>query len=878
MTGTTVVSHDKEYFKHDVENVEILYTKDNLPFAKHTAALETPLNKSYEKLYGWKLDETLYVGLISDYNQIANGFSTQWPNNRQINYVGGAEMVDYFSTTSWLDTLLYHETAHNYQVNLKASKVSQVLHSIFGNGLVLLPIPINVPNTMENSFMLEGNAVLNESWHGNGGRLYSGRFKVQTLLQAKAGNIKDSEVYNSKLAFPYGEIVYINGGFYNLYIAEKYGIEKAESYFKYHSADWWWPFRTNASMKDALGVNFTSSLNEFSRNYKNIAQNVVLAEGKHLASSQFFSPLGNDKEEIFFVTNESGYSIPELIIIEKNCSCVRRVKDGWMSGRVVKKDANYYTQGSAFTSPLRIHQGLFDGGSFVKEGTESKIVQGYLSDGRSVYFDVASSYSEPQLYVGDDFYTQVNSSVVIDKEDNLYYFKQKEKTRTLYKNKTPLFSYEGFYGIVSDVDTKGVVYFVANSEFGSTLYAYKNGNVSRASKADNVIEARLINDKEVLLAAISEKDYYYVKNDLTQEAQKPYETKLFFEDKEYYGTIKASQTKSEDYKEIQELKEPYNSLLDMHYSGIDFSAGFGTNGAVGNIDVVFGDPLSQNAATLFIQRDDSNVSIAGASYSNSLYLLEYELSAYGVLEKEFTSRKRDYGLIIGSSLPLYRAGYYYAQIGASFYQDYDTLQREPLSFTLTLQRDESHGISMYANSAHQLQLYKVFEREDRLFGGLYDFTHELPWEFYLGFGAKYTQTDKKANTNASGVKMTAFSYQLDKDPSTIEMPSIAANFYAKDAGYGEVRLAKVFNLSAYFFTFPLSLQRESVYTKYRHYRVNDFANTRADINEATLGFTLSTVLLNSFSLPISMEYIYNDTETNLVNNKHLVRVLFGASF
>ena len=141
-------------------------------------------------------DLTLYVGLISDYNQIANGFSTQWPNNRQINYVGGTQLVDYFTTTSWLDTLLYHETAHNYQVNVKGSVVSRSLHSVFGNGTFIVPIPLAVPNAMENSFMLEGNAVLNESWHGNGGRLYSGRLKAQTLLQAKAGNIVASDVYN----------------------------------------------------------------------------------------------------------------------------------------------------------------------------------------------------------------------------------------------------------------------------------------------------------------------------------------------------------------------------------------------------------------------------------------------------------------------------------------------------------------------------------------------------------------------------------------------------------------------------------------------------------------------------------------------------------
>ena len=132
--GSTVVPHDEPYYKYAEDNVEIIYTKNNLPYAKHTASMETPLNRDYENFYDWKFDETLYVGLISCNNQIANGFSTQWPNNRQINYMGGAQMVDYFSSISWLDMLLYHETAHNYQVNVKGSAVSRGLHSIFGNG------------------------------------------------------------------------------------------------------------------------------------------------------------------------------------------------------------------------------------------------------------------------------------------------------------------------------------------------------------------------------------------------------------------------------------------------------------------------------------------------------------------------------------------------------------------------------------------------------------------------------------------------------------------------------------------------------------------------------------------------------------------------
>ena len=869
--GDSVVPHDKDYYTYEKDNIEIIYTKDNLPFAKHTASIEEPLNSDYEKFFDWEFDETLYVGLISCHNQVANGFSTQWPNNRQINYMGGAQIVDYFSTTSWLDTLLYHETAHNYQVNVKGSAISRGIHSIFGNGFVLFPMPLSVPNVMENSFMLEGNAVLNESWHGNGGRLYSGRFKAQTILQAKAGNIVASDVYNSKLAFPYGEIVYIQGGFYNLYLAQKYGMKSVNSYFKNHSVDFWWPQFTNASMEESVGVDFEDSLNDFAKEYTTLAENFVEVEGKSLASSQFFSPLSSSGDEIFFITNESGVESPELIVVNKKSLEIKKAKDSWTSGKVIKVDDEYYTQGSRHTSPIRITQGLFCNQGFIKDGTASRMIQGYLSDKRAVYFDMTSSFSEPQLYIGDEFYSKVNSSVIVDRDDNLYYFKQDKKTRTLYKNKTPLYSYEGFYGVVSDVDSKGIVYFVANSELGSTLYSFNKGVVTRASLADNIIEARLVDDTKVLLASISDKEYYYVFNDIKSIDKEPYETKLFFEDKEYYGEYKNRKS----FEDIN-LSDSYYSMLDMHYSGTDLGLGYNSkHGITGNFSINFGDPLSQNALSAFINRNDSNETIAGLSYSNSQYLLNYTLVGYGVVEDDDKDENRDYGLMINTSLPFYQAGYLYGALGLSYYQDYSTAEREPLSATLTLALNKTYGVSMYANYSNNLQLYGVSERGDNIVGAEYSFKHDLAYEFYFGLGVKYSQTDNDTGFEARGVKLTNNSYE-EMDPSSINMPSLDGSVYIKDGAYGEVNLAKVFNFSSYFFTFPISLQRESFYTKYRHYNISSFSNKDYTADEITAGITLSTVFLNSLAMPISFEYIYNDAD--FIEDESFFRFIIGTTF
>ncbi len=874
-TGTSVVANDKSYYKYKQNNVEIIYTKENLPFAKYTASIEEPLNKDYEDIFSWKLDSTLYVGLISDHNQIANGFSTQWPKNNQINYIGGTQYIDYFCSTSWLDTLLYHETAHNYQLNIKANPISQSLYKVFGNGTFILPFPyIIVPNVTENPFMLEGSAVLNESWHGNGGRLYSGRFKAQTILQAKAGKIKAGDVYNVKLDFPYAQRAYIQGGFYNLYMAERYGLVNINGYFKEHSYDILWPQFTNASMLRSVGVDFERSLEAFADEYAKKAQDFVSASGELLGSSQFFYSLASDKDEIYFITNETGYSTPLLLVYTKNSGEIKSYKKSWLGGKVVKVDGEYYTQGSKHVSATKIYQGLFDSDAYIKEDTSSKMVQGYLSDNTMVYFDVASSFLQAQLYVGDEFYTQSNSSVLVRDED-IYYFVQKEKTRTLYKNKTPLYSYEGFYGIVCDVDSKGAVYFVANSKNGTTLYRYDEGKVSRASSADNVLEAKLVNDHEAVLAAVSDKDYYFVQSKLEEMEQTPYDTKLFFESKPYYGTYKPMDTTDVD------LSKPYNALLDMHYSGTNFLFAYTGDNVLGKLDINFADSLSQNALTLNVSRDENNVSVAGFTYANSKYLLEYIVSAYKVVDKSNYENVRESGVSLGAVLPFYKKGYNLATFALNYYQSYDATLREPLIFSVNISHSEVYGISMYYNYLNAGALYVAKDRDDLIYGGKYEFNHELGFESYIGISTKYSTTDSdisglQAAQKNRGVKITNISYQLDMDPSTIYIPSLTSSYYVKSAGYIDVSLSKVLNFSSYWFTFPLSLQREALYLKYRTYNINGFSGYKENFNEITAGVTLSTVMLNKFVIPVSFEYIHNNAK--FIEEENSFKFILGTRF
>ncbi len=880
-----VVPLDKAYFSKKVRNTELIYTEKNIPFATQVAKLEMALQPLYEETFGYVMDEPLHVGLISEYNQIANGFSTQYPNNRQINYIGGAMMVDYFSAVSWLDTLLYHETAHNYQMNVKDNVISSSLHHVIRNGAFFIPW-FTIPNIVESSFMAEGNAVMNESWHGNGGRLYSGRFKAATMMQAKAGYLTPERVYNDNHYFLYNSHFYTLGGFYHYYLAEKYGIENVNAYWKSHSEDWYWPFFTNNAMQRAIGVDFETSFDAWRKVMEAEASNVIEPQGELIATTQFYSPINADSDEIYFMINESGRETPELLVYDKENGSVAKQSRSWIAGKVIKTGKDKYTtQASAYTSPWRIYQGLYNEDGFIVDQSESKVIEGYLSDGRPVYFDVPGSYDQPQLYTGNMFYAQSNSSVFIDEEDNLYYFVQNGKTRTLYKNGTAIFSLQGYYGYVSGVDSKGAIYFIANTPHGSGLFKYNNGQFKRTSHADTIFDARLIDDETAIVAAMGSDAYLYRKIALDEIDEAPFEVTLFVEDQPYCRAAEAT----DHHAEMPQIdtEEPYYSLLAMNYSGTNIAMGNDSDaGFIFNAAVNFADPLMQNVFSLFALRNTDEYTLAGAGYTNTQYFLQYTVSGYGVLDRPDSNEtvdkddERDFGLIVNAQIPFIRAGHYSAALTGSYYQDYESNSREPLSLSLDLMRAEQYGVSMYPDLLLSLVPYASRDRGDMAYGGKAAYAQGLGREWYLALAGQYSKSDAQDFVDSRGIKLTKSAYEqyADSDPTTISMPSIKSTGYVKSTIKGSVSLKTVINLSSYFFTFPISLRRESLYATYNRYALETFSqpDEYIDVNEAVAGLVLDTLWMNKMPIPVVMEYIYNDNED--IAQEHSFRVRFGIAF
>jgi len=867
-----VVMPNDNYSIHQGTDLTYIHTPlydDILPDFK---TYQEEVLKEYTQEYGYPLDDTLFVGLASQNNQIANAFSTQIPLNSQIFYGAGAGMVDYFCFNSWLKTLLLHETAHNFQLNPKENLPSKVAHKVFGNTpitfLGLIPL-FPIPNITESSFIFEGNSVLNESRFGNGGRLYSGYALAELLTQARAGKITPEQVYNETLTFPYGEKFYLIGGFFQEFLFRRYGIERVNGYFKTYATQIV-PLFSNSVFKEQFGKDFITLLDEFVQETLQKHANFQTTKGEPLATSRYLRPMNATAQEIYALIGDAHHP-NEILSINKATTKVQHHQGSWRGGEPFKIGENYYTQSSAKVSLDSIKMGLFDRDGYLYPPTESKVIQGYLHNGKAVYFDLKRSLEVPHIMIEEQFYDTTNSSVFIDKTDNLYYCKQKGAKRYLYRNKEPLFSWRGHYGFVVDVDAKGAIYFITNSPDGSTLYRYHHQNIETLGVGDDVVDFKLLNQTQGVATTINAEGFTYQKVTLhPQPATIPTITLDYLQESNATLTQLAHPFQSQSSK-LPSV--PYQPIKELKYSALNpYIAYIEGEGMLVNLNANFTDPLQQNSLNALLSYTTDRT-VAGVNYQNSAQLLGYGLSLYGVDHYQPDEEERDHGYGAYLNLPLLNRGYWSATTNFSYTKAYTNIYRKPWTLSMDLQMTQQFGVSKYPNLEHRFSLFASRDRDSINTGVSYQGMHDFVGESYLGYKGSYMQAQKLQPSREKGIRISDSLADIQDERANIIMPTLDQTYYAKDLTFGELAWYQVINASLYFYSFPLSLQRETLYLKERYYALGGLEHNRY-YTESIVGLESDLLFFHQLPIPLSIEWLYNDK----VKDRSQFRFMMGLNF
>ena len=675
---------DNNYLIFEADKYRIIFDKQYL------SSIDTINEKikiqieAMSKFKGKNLEEPLTIILLSSRNQISNAFATVLPSFTIGMYPTGVLGLNELTLPFWFDGVFEHELNHVFQMSHSKYPALTKLFNL--PSLLFFYVYTPYPNMFLPMFILEGDSVLKESLFNYGGRLYNGYARAFVYSQIKhyqhqMDRFTKKNLLSMQMTPHSGREKYLHGGYFMAMLAEIYPHETVNSFFKVNKDT---PSRKirkqikETSIKEKLSPFFAKHFSFqgiylFLEDLIKIYFNRWLKEA-HLQKSSpepvlFKShvcpPFGGADDEIFFLTSDFR-SVPVLRVFNKKTKKWKKEKSDLPLGKVFTVNNVYHARSSQWIKPYVVHYSLFSEGLYSNKQFESKYVQD-LQDNKTLYIDPKNNLDGFKLYLNNSFYSYVHSNALFDKNGNIYFFKQNNKVRTLYKNKRPLFSYKGYYGSLLDIDKDGTIYFTGSSPYGSSVYQYKNRQVLRTVSSDTVVQAKKINNREFIVCEITPYGYEYKIIPIELRAEKPVLYKYKFKKRKPLQTdrkristaftkpfskVDFSASKLEELemnknRKISSVKKDrkkqdavinthleykdYSTLGNIHYGGAGVQGlATGLVNALGAV-FLFSDYLHHNIISLIYNNVfplyylDEGLQIGGLNYQNRVYPLEWNV-------------------------------------------------------------------------------------------------------------------------------------------------------------------------------------------------------------------------------------------------------------
>ncbi|MCH2535619.1 MAG: hypothetical protein MK008_14345, partial [Bdellovibrionales bacterium] len=623
------VPGDDEYFLYENSDTTIIFAEEHKNFIPSLIEFNERLNNIIQKTYNWKIDNHAHYVLTSSKNQVANAFASVSPHVLSTYYHSGAPLLENFAESNWLLHTWTHELSHMYQLNSK-SNFSSLLYKVLGTPPSLYNFMIH-PNQLAPRHFTEGNAVLVESLFNSGGRLHSGEIRAEVFSLFKANKVNTAWLLNNLYEFPFGAEDYHVGGYFQMYLAEKYGLNQTNSYFLSQAQKWYWPFIINDTFKNHFFKSYYELFEEFKSQTMDLASEQKLVPFEQsLAHSKAPMVLNRSQGNVYTLASDLQQK-PQLLTynIKENTLNSTPTKLSFNSrGKVFNINNKWYTQASGTVETdegVQLVQGLYDSSMNLKNDSFGEYVLD-IKDDQILSFDIKASMLEPKLYLNKKFYDKAHSKALFDDKGNVYYFKQQDQLRTLYKNKKPVFSFNGYYSKLADIKNNKV-YFIANTEYGSSLFKYENNKINRVSDFDNIVDAKLIDNNKALVTSVHSEGYYLTKLQLNNtQDQLPavynYDVDSIKVDLKLKKSTKSLNAKK--YSAFKNLKFNYFLPTIASIETVS-STGKPKTHTVFSLDFGFSDPLGWNQLQLFYFRDTFEDDSFNFIYEYSRYRLQFGL-------------------------------------------------------------------------------------------------------------------------------------------------------------------------------------------------------------------------------------------------------------
>ncbi len=825
--ASLVMPGDQPYYRIRQKQTQYIFTSNSREFVNQVIAYNEAILGMYERSFSWRLDERLDLILLSPHQQIANAYATLTPNLKTVWYPSGAGLLEEMAESSWLLTLSAHETAHLYQLNSKHG-LNEHAKTVFGNTQMvsLFSIPVYIhPNNLTPTFLLEGNAVLNESRLNMGGRLHSGEKRALVLAQIGAGDIDPNRLINDDFRFPFGEEAYLQGGYFSAHLAGKYGIEKTNNFFVKQGSHYLWPLILNNTFREHFGASYPLEIREYVRGMQSLAERQETTEEDSLVDTIFVGGMNHDENRIFFLASD-GKRLPRLYSFRKSDRRLNYKYIDLPMGKVFLDGHTPLVAASQKHNLQRIEYSLYSEGARIDSRFRGQIVTDQRA-GKTVALDAEHSWLDPQALLNGKPYDIAHSKPILDQTGQVYYFRQNGSQRILYRNRQPLFKFDGFYGKLTEVSADGTVYFIANTDYGSTLYSYSKGEVSRVLRSDRIIDARQVQNNEFLVTEVGSRGHSVFLTKASPKAQTP----------AVYSYPFASESLSPNFALSNDLvgskEEVYNGLREMRYSRLDatFTAA-GEAGLGGTLFAKFNDPLEYHDVTL---------GFSGTQHRDQIFLIGYTYSrplidtfiTY-IFKKNWWQQQSGYelyanehNLAVGLKIPLLRQRRWDAVGSVSLTYD-DRQGKIDTSTLVTPSRvvtppEETYGTLTNLSVEYRVptilgffpwRLWKAdaFNKLETRAGSWRkqhhkwllrtEYTHGFPDEFFLRGFAGLAWADQR------DVAVEYFSDELSNEPR-IPRLTTKGSYLTQTAAYARFEFHKAFDINAHSTRIPVGFNRAS---------------------------------------------------------------------
>lgn len=889
--ATVVMPSDEPYLSWRNGETLYIYTSASQDDVERLSAYNEAIRAMYEKSFAWRLDEERDLILTSSRQQVANAYATIIPNLKTVWFPSGFGMLENMAESSWLMTLISHETAHLYQLNVK-SPLGEHLHSVFGNPLFLSPIPILPifiqPNIALPRFLLEGNAVLSESRLNIGGRLHSGEIRAMALVHIKDRLITPTRLINDEFKYPFGEEAYVQGAYFEAHLAAKYGIEKTNQFFKAQAEHYINPLILNKTFRDHFGASFPQEVREYVHDLEPMADKQQSTPGKPLVRSVFVAPMNHDERRIWFVSSD-GVQLPVFHVFDKSTRQWTHTTKNLLPGKAFFRGGDRIETAAVDKHDLHhVEYSLYGEDRAFDPEFRSQIVTDQRA-GKTVSFDAHEHWLEPRVLLNGENYDIGHSNPMLDEQGHVYYFRQDGLARTLYRDREPVFKYEGFYGKLTEIGPDGAIYFIANTDFGSSLYRYNGKEISRMLKSDRVLDARRIDEGNFLVTEVESNGNSVYLAEAAPTSAQPAQYQYGFASESLAPQSVATP------EEIKSQQRDYSAIRELRYSSLDFTSFWQTPGGLGaSMIASFNDPLQYHNVTLGYSglTGDHAPQQARASYTNSKYLLNwnaqylYESTNYQIDGSDRMAFSQEASL--GMRYPLVRWrnwdsdfgwGIYYKNRGGTTDPTFTPSSTDEREKTLGTQPD----FHLLWQKAPQLGFFPwrqfEFHARQRL-EALPDswtkrhnitaldanYIHGFAGEFYAsGFlnGAWAEDRDIRVD-NAIG-----------SQTNDVRLPLLTSNrdYMVQSGGSARVEFTKVFNVGAYSPRIPIGLHRFAPFMVAQGTYLSPEGGVPPSIFEFGYGFDLHLLLAHLIPAKFRILSAYNtrtpkDPEARALLNVH----------